>query len=105
MLQMTTMQNLRFKHYSSFVPGESIVREVCNKMPVGLQVFKNQRTNYHVTLFHTSKIHDPRPDPTLTSGGVKTDSKPAERPSPTPVCPSCWLPGLLWLQPSQNSLG
>lgn len=65
--------------------GESIVREVANQMPVGLQVFKNQRANYHVTLFHTSKIHDPRPDATTRSGGVRAGAKPSERPSPTQV--------------------
>ena len=54
-------------------------------MPVGLQVFKNQRANYHVTLFHTSKIHDPRPDATVRSGGVQAGAKPSERPSPTQV--------------------
>lgn len=54
-------------------------------MPVGLQVFKNTRENYHITLFHTSKIFDPRPDATSPSGGVDSDLAPSERPSPTEV--------------------
>lgn len=65
--------------------GESIAREVANKMPVGLQVFKNKRSNYHVTLFHTSKIFNPRPDAIHPSGGVVPGSTPASRPPPTQV--------------------
>jgi hypothetical protein len=65
--------------------GESIVQEVSQKMPVGLQIYKNQRSNYHITLFHTSKIHDPRPDAIDKSGGVPRSAKPCERPAPTPV--------------------
>ena len=71
--------------------GESIVREVANQMPVGLQIFKNQRANYHVTLFHTSKIHDPRPDATVRSGGVQGSAKPCDRPSPSQVRPRAAL--------------
>ena len=58
-------------------------------MPVGLQVFKNTRENYHITLFHTSKIWDPRPDATSPSGGVDSDTPPGERPPPTEVRNIC----------------
>jgi hypothetical protein len=67
------------------VAGETIVREVTNKMPVGLQLFKNLRSNYHVTIFHTSKHHDPRPDAISPSGGVEEGTNPSERPAPTQV--------------------
>ena len=65
--------------------GESIVREVTSQLPVGIQLFKNQREHYHITLFHTSKCFDPKPDATDDCGGASSSTPPADRPGPTEV--------------------
>eukprot|EP01025_Chloroclados_australasicus_P000247 TRINITY_DN10118_c0_g1_i1.p1 TRINITY_DN10118_c0_g1~~TRINITY_DN10118_c0_g1_i1.p1 ORF type:complete len:202 (+),score=22.71 TRINITY_DN10118_c0_g1_i1:25-606(+) len=60
-----------------------MTREVMGALPMGTDAFSNRRTNYHITLFHTSRPDDPRPDALQPSGGVERSVPGPERPAPT----------------------
>eukprot|EP00955_Chlamydomonas_euryale_P066692 359619-Chlamydomonas_euryale.AAC.8 len=46
-----------------------------------LQVFCNARSNYHVTVFHTSHPTDQRPSPRAPGGGVAAGGAPSRAPT------------------------
>lgn len=50
-----------------------------------MEAFSNRRSNYHVTLFHTSHPSDPRPDAMAASGGVDLATAASKRPGPSQV--------------------
>lgn len=63
--------------------GESVTRDVLKQLSFVKDVFRNVRSGYHVTVYHTSKMMYPCPDATHTTGGVHSSAPPHERPGPT----------------------
>ena len=63
--------------------GESVTRDVLKQLSFVKDVFRNIRSDYHVTIYHTSKMMYPCPDATHPMGGVTESTPPSERPGPT----------------------
>lgn len=63
--------------------AESVTRDVLKQLSFIKDVFRNVRSGYHVTLYHTSKMMYPCPDATHPTGGVDSSTPPHERPGPT----------------------
>lgn len=66
--------------------AESVTRDVLKQLSFIKDVFRNVRSGYHVTLYHTSKMMYPCPDATHPTGGVDSSTPPHERPGPTKAC-------------------
>uniref|UniRef100_A0A7R9VQP7 Uncharacterized protein n=1 Tax=Chlamydomonas euryale TaxID=1486919 RepID=A0A7R9VQP7_9CHLO len=58
-----------------------VTRDVRAALPPEASVFCNARSNYHVTVFHTSHPTDQRPSPRAPGGGVAAGGAPSRAPT------------------------
>ena len=65
--------------------ADSVTRGALKHLPFVKDVFRNEREDYHLTIWHTSKVMYPCPDATHPTGGVDPSVPANERKPPTEV--------------------